>query len=324
MAGQWRTRGVLSRIRTRIAFARYGAGPYHPGMNRAVSLVLALAALLSTPAAAGTVKGGVTVDGVAPIFPKWACALVVRESYDARNDEIVVVMTMKPFDAAKVASSLDPASTLGVEPAVAKGDSVLVYLRRDGGISFNASHGYGDAAPQYANSTAMGDIRAELTAKTAARVAGRVFMPKPEKLLGGESMKLDVTFDAEIVRPPAGSPLPAGGGEPGKSLLGLLDAVAKRRWADVQAGVTPALRKDIVGSSSTTEKEFLDDAAKHFALTLPPKGLAITRGTLRADEAVLEIEGQQWGHGWVFFARMVKGGGGWLLDRSYPIGRIAE
>lgn len=280
----------------------------------------ALAVLLSTPAVAGTVKGGVTVDGVAPISPKVACALMIRGSYDARNDETVVVMTMTPFDAPKVASSLDPNTVIGNEPAVRQGAHILVYLRKDGGISFSASHG--DDGHQYAHSTEMGEIKAELTAKTATRVAGRVFMPKPEKLMGGESMKLDVTFDAEIVRPPAGSPLPAGGGAPGKALLGLLDAAAKRNWAGVQAGITPAQREGIVGSSSKTEKEYLDDAAKHFSVALPPKGLTITRGTLRADEAVLEIEGELWGKGWVFFARMVKGGGGWLLDGSYPIGRI--
>lgn len=292
-------------------------------MHRAAPLVLALAALLATPAVAGTVKGGVTVDGVAPIVPTRVSALMVRGSYDARNDEIVVVMTKKPLDALKVASSLDPASELVIQEAVSKDDHVLVYLSQDGGISFNASHG--DGTTSYVNSTVMGDIRAEMTAKTAKRVAGRVFMPTPEKLLDGGSMKLDVTFDTEIVRPPAGSPLPAGGGEPGKALLGLLGAVAKKNWAGVQAGVTPALREDLTRSSSTTEKEYLDDAARHFNVTLPPKGLAITRGTLRTDEAVLEIEGEQRpGSDWVYFARMVKGGGGWLLDRSYPVGQIAK
>src|SRR5258708_33449486 len=83
-----------------------------------------------------------------------------------------------------------------------------------------------------------GSLKAEMTTNTADRGAGRVFSAKPVKTMDGETYTVDVKFSTEVTHGPAGTKLPAGGGDAGKSLQALLTAMKKKDFKAIQAGVT--------------------------------------------------------------------------------------
>jgi hypothetical protein len=140
--------------------------------------------------------------------------------------------------------------------------------------------------------------------------------------MDGDEYTIDLKFSAEVTRPPAGTKLPADGGDPGKALKALQAAIAKKSWDGIKANVT-AKNLESWDASYRTPKENLDDAIETLGFWLPKKGGKITGGELRGDSAILNMEGELFeGQNALFLVRMVKENSRWVFDRATKAGMI--
>ena len=106
-------------------------------------------------------------------------------------------------------------------------DYVLIWIGADGKVSMNAT--FTKTMTQFLErASADGALRAELTTNTPDKVAGRIFTPAPVKTMSGSTYSVDLTFTAPVTKASAGTALQAGGGEPGKALLGFFAARQKK------------------------------------------------------------------------------------------------
>lgn len=269
-------------------------------------IILALTlAMLAMPAVAGEASGQFKAGTRVPIRPKVATAYEIRDMRDARKRVIEVILTDAPVDAAAAVAELDPHMAVVNQPALQDRNYIILVVRPDGDVSMNAT--YSERMVQFIDMTGAGDLKAELTANTPARVAGRVFTPKPV-VTKDESWTVDVKFAADVTRAEGGTKLPADGGEPGKALKALMSAVAKKNWEGIKRGVAEERFSD------------LDEAIGTLEMWLPKKA-KITGGELRGDAATLDVEGEMFeGTNGLFLVRMKKNGAGWIMERSVRAG----
>jgi hypothetical protein len=284
-----------------------------------VSLTLALLCAFSSSAFAGEASGEFVAGKRAPIKPKFAAAFETRDQRDARKIAIEVVLSDAPIDVVAAAAELDPHTNVINQSALADHNYVLLWVRPDNDVSMNAT--YSATMTQFVEMTSSG-MKAEMTANTPDRVAGRIFSPKSLKTMDGEPYSINLTFSTTVTHPPAGTKLPADGGEPGKAFKALQTAIAKKSWEGISANVTPKNLQSF-NDSSRTAKENLDGALQRLGFWLPKKGGRVTGGELRGDSAVLELEAELYeGQNGLFLVRMVKTGPRWLFDRATRAGTI--
>ena len=270
---------------------------------------LALLAAIAVPAVAGEASGEFKTSSRQPIRPKYAAAYETRDQRDARKRAIEVILSEQPVDVAAAVAELDPHTNVINQPALQDNNYIVLWVRPGNDVSMNAT--YGARMLQYVDMTGgMGSLEAEMSEYAPDRVAGRVRTPKAVKTLDGESWTVDVRFSTNVTRLPAGTPLPAGGGEPGKALKALLAAKSAKNLDAIQNGVT---------------KKFddLDDALQSLDIWLPKKGLKVLGGEMRGDTADLDVEGEMFaGQKGLFLVRMTRSGSRWLFVRATPAGFI--
>lgn len=249
---------------------------------------LVLLAAIAVPAIAGEASGEFKCPPRTPIRPKYAAAYETRDQRDARKRTIEVILSSEPVDVAAAVAQLDPHANVINQPALMDHDYIILWVRPGNDVSMNAT--YGARMVQFVDMTGSGgSLQAETRANTADRVAGRVWSPKPVKTMDDDTWTVDVRFAADVTRAPAGTPLPAGGGDPGKAFKALL---AKKK-------------------------------AEEISLLLPKKGLKVTGGELRGDSAVLEVEGEMFPkQKALYLVRMTKSGATWTFDRATVAGFI--
>src|SRR5882724_2608750 len=195
-----------------------------------------LLAAIAVQAVAGEALGEFKCAGRKSILPKYAAAFEARDQRDPRKRIVEVVLSEAPVDAAAAAADLDPHTNVINQPALMDHDYILLWVRPGDDVSMNAT--YGERMLQLVDMTgSMGDLKAEMKTSTADRVDGRLWSPKPVKTDSG-TWSVDVHFAADVVRVPAGTRLPADGGEPGKAFKALLAARAAKNWGAIQKSVT--------------------------------------------------------------------------------------
>src|SRR5438445_1306286 len=204
----------------------------------------------------GEASGQFTAGKRPPIRPKYAAAYETHDQRDARKTAVEVVLSEEPIDVAEAAAELDPHTNVINQKALRDHNYVLLWVRPDNDVSMNAT--YSDTMPQYVEMTGS-RMTADLTTNTRDKVAGRIFSPKPLKTMDGDVYTIDLKFSTEVTRPPAGTKLPADGGEPGKALNALQSAIAKKSWTGIKANVTAKTLESFF-ESDRTEKENLADA----------------------------------------------------------------
>lgn len=240
---------------------------------------LALLAAAAHPAVAGEASGQFKVTGRDPIRPKYAAAYETRDQRDPHKRVIEVVLSDAPVDAAAAAADLDPHTNAINQPALMDHDYILLWVRPGNDVSMNAT--YGARMVQFVDMTPDA-LHAEITAYTPGRVAGRVWSPQPVKTQD-EEWTVDVQFAADVAPTPAGTKLPAGGGDAGKALR----------------------------------------AMKERPITLPKGTMKVVGGELRGDVAILEVEGKMFPkQKALYLVRMTKSGGKWVFDRATTAGFI--
>ncbi len=186
-------------------------------------------------------------------------------------------------DAAWVEIGITRTSEFGDEP------KVQVYSQS---IKFSA-----DAA----GNVSGGDYpRIELTSTGPDRFAGRVYHSGPQKIFD-DTFQYDFSFDLPLSDPnaPIGSPLPAGGGEPGHAYLQWVAAIHAVDVAGLQALVPPEMAEQLEGDDARDTLDAMQE--------LTPKDVTILGGSSDGDTAVLDIEGTLAGekaHGKITLTRM--------------------
>jgi hypothetical protein len=291
----------------------YGAAMPHKRLATLVALFYPLIAL------GGDASGQFSAGKRPPIRPKYAAAYETRDQRDARKIAVEVVLSEEPVDIAEAAAELDPHSNVINQKALRDHNYVLLWVRPDNDVSMNAT--YSDTMTQYVEMTGS-RMTAALTTNTRDKIAGRIFSPKPLKTMDGEDYTIDLKFSAEVTHPPAGTKLPADGGEPGKAFNALQSAIAKKSWAGIKTNVTAKTLESFY-ESDRTEKENLADAIQTLGFHLPKKPGKITGGELRGDSAILNLEGELFERqNALFLVRMVKDGSKWVFDRAVNAGLI--
>jgi hypothetical protein len=280
-----------------------------------------LAFLWPVIALGGDASGQFTAGKRPPIKPKYAAAYETRDQRDARKIAIEVVLSEEPIDVVEAAAELDPHSNVINQKALRDHNYVLLWVRPDNDVSMNAT--YSDTMTQYVEMTGS-RMTADLTANTREKVAGRIFSPKPLKTMNGDEYTIDLKFSTEVTRPPAGTKLPADGGEPGKAFNALQSAIAKKSWTGIKGNVTAKTLESFY-ESDRTEKENLADAIQTLGFWLPKKGGTIKGGELHGESAILNLEGELFqGQYALFLVRMVKDGSRWVFDRAINAGLIEK
>ena len=140
--------------------------------------------------------------------------------------------------------------------------------------------------------------------------------------MGGDTYTVDLTFDTAVTRLPAGTPLGAGGGAPGKALAAFLSAVKKQQWPAIKAGLAPSAVATFDKSYNSPE-ENASSASDLLQAWLPKSGLKIVGGELRGDTADLDVEGEMFpGTNALYLARLRQADGKWLFDSAGMVGML--
>jgi hypothetical protein len=280
-----------------------------------------LCLLSASSGSAQTASGAFKVQPGGSITPKVSAAYLVRDQFNPRQNQVEIVLSAVSVDVAKAAADLSPHEVVINDPALKSTDYVLVWIDPDGSVSMNAT--FSKTMTQFVDRTGSdGTLKAELTTNTPAKVAGRIFTASPVKTMGGETYTVDLTFSAAVTRPPAGSALPAGGGEPGKALTSFLSARQKKDWPALKASLSPAMTEMFV-KSYNDDKENLKDTLDTLNFWLPTKNAKITGGHQTIDAAVLDVEGElASGIKALTLVRLIKGPSGWLFDRATMAGML--
>ena len=277
----------------------------------------ALLPLLASPLLAGEASGKFT-SGPLSISPTVATAYEVRDQADGRKRSVEVLLGGAALDTTALAQALDP-HVNAINSEASKGDYILIWAHADGSASMNAT--FQETMTQYIDDTG-GGLKVEWTERTPDRVAGRLWSPKPVKPMSGASWTVDVTFAAAVVRPSAGTELPADGGDAGKALAALYSAVGKKDWTGIKAGVAPDRMRSFEVEYNSAEENLAAavDMLGNFWL---PKEPRVTGGEMRGDAAILEVEGELYpGAKWLFLVKMVRGDAGWQFSQKVPAGRL--
>lgn len=152
---------------------------------------------------------------------------------------------------------------------------------------------YGGHSVRHGSSSSSSSMSSDLedtlvlSANDETRVAGRW------KLDDGAGLVTDVQFDLPITKtgPMArpGTPLPAGGGDPGKALRAMVDATHAGNLDAMIALSPPAQRKEIEQAKAAGEADEVLKMAKLFT----PKITKVTGGSVVDDQAWVDFEGTE-------------------------------
>ena len=280
-------------------------------------LFLGSSALTSAQTASGAFKS----QPEGSITPKVAAAYVVRDQFNPRQNQVEVILSTAAVDVAKAVTALAPHTMVINDAALKDTNYVLIWIGADGKVSMNAT--FSKTMTQFVDrASADGPLRAELTTNTPDKVAGRIFTPAPVKTMSGSTYSVDLTFSAPITKAAAGTALQAGGGEPGKALLGFFAARQKKDWPSLKAALSPSASERFV-KSYNDDKENLADLLGTLEFWLPAKDAKITGGTLSGDEAVLDVEGVlASGIKALTLVRLIRRPSGWLFDSATMAGML--
>ena len=285
---------------------------------RVIAYVMPLMMASACVAAAGPASGTVKSD-TGTISPKQAIAYVVRDGRNARNTRVELLLTDVAVDAARLKGDLDPHALAINFDELRDRNYLLLWVSADGAVTMNAT--YSKTMTQYMND-ASGGLKAELTTNTATKIEGHVFSTAPLKTMDGPTYTIDVTFSADVMPALTGTPLPAGGGDPGKALTGFLAAVMKKNWPGIKAGLSP---KALPGYDRdyNTPAENASSAVDIFNARLPMTKAKVAGGVMVSETvAVLELEGERFGSRALSLVKMVKTGAAWQFEESAPAGSL--
>ena len=241
-----------------------------------ICLALLCAAFATTAADRGS---GHFRKGETRIDLKHVIAVANDEDDGART---FVYLSDIPLDARKIAAAFQASSAAEAQLGDGSAGYVRICIDGEGGeCGLYFSHNKPNAS---FNSAGYGAFKLEPAA--AGRIAGRWVLADPGDFFG-ETYDFDLVFDVAVT-PPPGTPLAAGGGEPGKAYRAWTAAVAK--------GDLPVLRALVGGDYNgwrlnSEDQGNVKEALKDLRDGTPLQA-RILRGRIDGDSAVLWVEGK--------------------------------
>lgn len=159
--------------------------------------------------------------------------------------------------------------------------------------------------------SSVGGQLAELTTRTADRVAGKVWLPKEDDFFDNK-YQYSASFDVPILRKPApaarkGTPLPKDGGEPAKAYQAYRKAMKAADFAQLRKMIVPEMVKQMDDPEFKQMFPMIQE--------MQPKTVNILGGVVDGDSATLDVKNpaEKNSTGTV---SMVKLNGAWLLKKE--------
>jgi len=175
---------------------------------------------------------------------------------------------------------------------------------------------YSSALKDMDNFSSTGRQKAELTARTASRIAGRLYLPEPDDFFKNTYV-YDIHFDVPIVTAaqmaanmpkPKGTALPERGGDPWYGYQAYRKAV--------QSGDMKALKTMVTAEQA---KQIDDpDFKKFFPLMqqMQPKNVKFLNGTVDGDNATLNVSAKDGKESSTGTIEMIRDGGKWKVKHE--------
>jgi hypothetical protein len=231
--------------------------------------IFALSSVLAAHPASGFFR-----IGTSRLEVRHAIAVVEEKGNDPAQHQTFVYLSAQPLDAARVAAAFDA-------------DDAVRELDPDGGYVRVCIDAQGEDcglfySPEGFNSGGYGELA--LAAHDARRIAGRYVLAQPEEFFD-KDYQFDLGFDIPVT-PAPGTPLPAGGGEPGRAYNAYLEALARGDLPTLRTMAGDEGRWRYPEDDATAAKEALKSARDG-----QPVKADIARGREHAGEAVLWVSG---------------------------------
>ncbi|HEV7921804.1 MAG TPA: hypothetical protein VGR02_13525 [Thermoanaerobaculia bacterium] len=271
------------------------------------TLLLLVCALALPGFADGTASGSLTVNGKT-VQLKYGYAVLKEDPFDKKKKATQLLVTDQAIPAEAAGDDFKLMEVRDKQ----KLNGVMVLITDDKRIVSGAV--YSPLLKKMDYVSGVGMQKLELTAHTPSRVAGRVWLEKPDDFFDN-LYQYNITFDVPVSvakpdRPeqPKGTPLPAGGGDPGKAY----DAYRKA----LLGGNIPALRRSVVAEhvKDMDNPDFKDQLKMIQAFQ--PKNVKVTGGAVDGDTATLLAtarDGNESSNGTI---TMVREGGAWRLSKE--------
>jgi hypothetical protein len=237
---------------------------------------------------------------------KHAVALSRESTSEPGKRKVNLYVTTHAVDAAKAATAFDLDDAVTDQLRAVNGGMTRVTINpdgSDGGIWFWSSE-----PSDTFNTSGFGKLT--VTTNTPTRIEGSHVLAEPEDFFD-KTYQFDLKFAVDVTPADfAGTPLAAGGGDPGKAYVAWTQAVAK--------GDADALREQMGESAQWMLPKDDAESSKSYIEMLrysTPIDAKVTRGWLQGEEAVIAVEGKDSdGNTQRGVVRMVKDGERWKED----------
>lgn len=202
--------------------------------------------------------------------------VAVRTWKDDRDERYGIVLGVGPFDSKAAIGALDPLDAI---EASAPEDSGSLRLRVRRG--FDGAFEISSLIAQPGSFNTNGDGNEQITID-GDRIRGEWVKPLTDFM--DTSWEVTLRFDLPLVEiADPGTPLPAGGGEPGKGYLAFVEAVGQRNAKAMSARLSmPADMVETIGEDSLLE----------IMATNHPTNPEILGGWIDGDRAQLRVRGK--------------------------------
>ncbi|MEA2238798.1 MAG: hypothetical protein QOC81_3522 [Thermoanaerobaculia bacterium] len=274
------------------------------------SLGFALLAIsLPALAADGTVKGSLTANGKTVALTH-AYAQARKSPFDKTKSVVQLIVTDQELSPAAASDDIE------LMQAQDKQQLSGFTATFDDSKQLISATVFSPAFKKMKQFSGVGMQKAELTAMTPTRLAGTVSMAKPDDFFD-ERYQYNATFDLPVGKPAGppppptlkGTPLPAGGGEPGKAYAAYLKNLTAGDEKAFLSGVTAARAKE---ASSDPDFKKLFPLIK----AMQPTGVKVTSGAIDGNNATLVVTGKDGDNVSRGTVTMVKENGAWKVERE--------
>ena len=277
-------------------------------------MIKVLAALLLSAGVAyatdpGTASGTMTVGGKKTQL-RYAVAKTTENGFDKKKTDIVVLLSNIPVtveefsNIGKMMDLSDSGKLTGVEVEITPEKKIISGMLYSPDFHFQGN-----------SFSAVGMHEFESTTFKKSEVAGKLASSQ-ESSFKDVKFSYSATFDAVVKAPKAeapaklkGTPVPAGGGDIGKSYLAFVQNVQKGNMPAVMGGVTAERAKQMNDDP---------DFKKLFPLMqmMEPKNIKVTGGAVDGDTATLTATGSSDGDPATGTITMVREGGKWKVSKE--------
>ncbi len=272
-----------------------------------VLLVFPLAGFAAKAKPAAKPKGPhFRMDKITSTFG-YTCGFRVASPDKLGTTRRMVVLTSVPIDCAVADREFDPVEAVEKVVEEKKGAYVTLSIQADGERADGSWRSFepGDAF------SFGGQGKLTFTRNDDQRLEGRYYTEKPDPFFD-KTYEFDLPFAVDLLAGSlSGTPLPKGGGEPGKVYQAYMKAVAKKDPVALQKVVTKAKAEEIAEQVQGEIWAVIFDSAR----SLEFETATIPGGLIRGDRAALDIEGKSYDgdkfRGRVF---LIKENGAWKVS----------